>query len=344
MILVTGATGFLGHNLVSHLIACGYSVRALVRPSSNLAYLGDLGVDLAFGDVEDSASVNKAMAGCQYVVHAAALFRFWADPKAFERTNVEGTAYVLEAARRHGVERLVHISTVAVVGNPPPDAVIDETTSCKPVDPYQRSKLDGENLVKMFHQAARLPVIILRPGAFYGPWGHYAFNRLFFEDPLKGLRIQVHRGQRITFPVFVPDVARAIATALKAGQPGEIYNISGESIAHSEANAVISQLAGISPRRLNVSANAMATLARAWTRVAEMSGTSREPYYPLNLANYVFNDWRVSSAKARADLGFTPTPFAEGALQTLEWYWNTGLFRRPKVVPLNGKPQPASEG
>jgi len=342
MILVTGATGFLGHNLVSYLVASGYPVRALVRQSSDISYLRNLDVELAFGEVEDAASVNAAVAGCQYVVHGAALFRFWGDAREFERTNVEGTAYVLEAARRHGAERVVHISTIAVVGNPPPGVVIDETTPCHPVDPYQRSKLDGENLARMFYQGTRLPVIILRPGAFYGPWGHYAFNRLFFQDPLRGLRIQVHHGERITFPVFVPDVAHAILTALKLGQPGEIYNISGESLTHREANAIISQLAGISPRRLNIPAKGMMALARAWDPLAELTGY--EPYYPLNLANYVFNDWRVSSAKACAELGFTPIPFAEGARQTLEWYWDTGLFRRPKAAPLRPAPQPAGEG
>jgi len=342
MILVTGATGFLGHNLVSYLVAAGHPVRALVRQSSDISYLRELDVELAFGEVEDSASVNAAVAGCQYVVHGAALFRFWGDARAFERVNVEGAAYVLEAARRHGVERVVHVSTIAVVGNPPPGVVIDETTPCQPVDPYQRSKLDAENLARMFYQGTQLPVIILRPGAFYGPWGHYAFNRLFFQDPLHGLRIQVHHGERITFPVFVPDVAHAILTALKLGRPGEIYNISGESLTQREANAIISRLAGISPRRLNIPAEAMMALARAWDPLAELTG--REPYYPLNLANYVFNDWRVSSAKAGAELGFTPTPFAEGARQTLEWYWSTGLFRRPKTASLRPTPQSASEG
>ncbi|MBI4768964.1 MAG: NAD-dependent epimerase/dehydratase family protein [Chloroflexi bacterium] len=330
MILVTGATGFLGHNLVTYLLASGYPVRALVRETSDVRYLRDLGVELAVGDVCDVGSVNRAVVGCQYVVHGAGLFRFWGDPKAFERTNVEGTAWVLEAARRHNVEKVVHISTIAVVGNPPPGIVIDEATPCHPADAYQRSKLDGENLARMFQQGAHLLIVILRPGAFYGPWGHYAFNRLFFEDPLKGLRIQVHGGRRVTFPAFVPDVARAILAALKVGRPGEIYNVSGESLTHREANAVISRLAGIWPWRLNVPAAAMAALARAWTRLAERTG--REPYYPINLAGYVFNDWRVSSAKARAELDFFPTSFEEGVRQTLEWYWNSGMFRRLRAA------------
>jgi len=330
VILVTGATGFLGHNLVAHLIACGHQVRALVRNTSDTRQLQELGVELMVGDVRDADSVRAAMAGCQYVVHGAGLFRFWGDPAAFEGTNAEGTSNVMDAALAQRVERVVHISTVVVVGNPPPDSEIDEYTPCFPVDAYQRSKLDGEKMVQMFARSAGLPVVTLRPGAFYGPWGHYAFNRLFFEDPLKGLRIQVHNGRRVTFPTFVPDVARAILAALKQGRPGEVYNVAGESLTHREANRVISRLAGISPLRLNVPGWLMIAFAKAWTKLSERTG--REPYYPINLAGYVFNDWRVSSAKARAELGFGPTPFEDGARQTLEWYWNTGFFRRPRAV------------
>jgi dihydroflavonol-4-reductase len=326
MVLVTGATGFLGHNLVAHLVGAGYSVRALVREGSQTRQLHDLGVELAQGDLRDAASINAAARGCRYLIHAAGRFRFWGQARDFERTNVEGTAYVLEAALRHGVERVVHISTLAVVGSPPPGRVIDETTPCLPADAYQRSKLDGENLVRMSHKTTGLPVIILRPGAFYGPWGRYAFNRLFFEDPLKGLLIQVHGGRRLTFPVYVPDVARACAAAFTAGQPGDIYNVSGESLSHSAVNGIVSRLAGIPALRLNVPAGAMLALASWSTRRAERTG--REPYYPLNLAGYVFNDWNVSSAKARAELGFEATAFEDGARQTLEWYWASGLFRR----------------
>lgn len=333
-ILVTGATGFLGHNLVAHLVEQGYTVRALVRESSDTRHLAALGVELVVGDVREAASVNAAVIGCRYVVHGAGLFRFWGNVRDFERTNVEGAAYVLEAARRHSVDKLVHISTVVVVGTPPPGQTIDEATPCKPADPYQRSKLDGENLVRMFHQTTCLPAVILRPGAFYGPWGRYAFNRLFFEDPLKGLLIQVHGGQRLTFPVFVPDVARAIVAALKDGRPGEVYNVSGDPLTQRQVNQAVSRLAGLPSFRLNVPARGMLALSGWMTRQAERTG--REPYYPLNLANYVFNDWQVSSAKARAELGFVPTPFEEGARQTLDWYAASGLFRsrgrRPRAA------------
>jgi dihydroflavonol-4-reductase len=325
MILVTGATGFLGHHLVAHLAASGFQVRALVRAHSQTDFLRSL-AELAVGDVRDRESVDEAVKGCRYVVHAAALFRFWGEERDFEQTNVVGTANVLEAARRHDVEKFIHISTIAVVGLPPAEGCIDEDTPCYPQDAYQRSKLNGETMVRMFCRGAQLPAVILRPGAFYGPWGRYAFNRLFFEDPLKGIRIQVHGGRRLNFPVFVPDVAHAIVTALQQGRVGQTYNLCGEPISHRQANTTISRIAGISPFRLNIPEAVMLAVARTMTRMAERR-THREPYYPITLAPYVFKDWRVSSAKARAELGFAPTPFEEGARQTLEWYWESGFFR-----------------
>lgn len=332
-VFVTGATGFLGRHLTPALTAAGYRVRALARATSDTRHLQDPAVEVVIGDVLDAASLQTHIAGCRYVIHAAGLFRFWGAREEFERVNVQGTANVVEAARKHDVVRFIHISTIAVVGQHPPDVVIDEAAQCQPADPYQRSKLDAENFVRMFSKAARLPAVILRPGAFYGPWGRYAFNRLFFEDPLKGLRIEVHGGRRITFPAFTPDVARAAVVALTRGRTGETYNVCGEPLSHREVNVTVSRLAGISALRLNISADLMLRVARWMTDQAER--TRREPYYPLDMASYVFQDWRVSSDKARAELGHTPTPFADGARQTLDWYWAQGLLRRPRNA-VNG--------
>jgi dihydroflavonol-4-reductase len=324
VILVTGATGFLGRSLAPVLAATGQPVRALARPDRQHGFLQALVIEVVPGDLTDRQSILNAMRGCEMVVHAGGLFRLWGEARQFERNNVEATAYVLEAALRCGVRRLIHISSVAVVGRPEPGRLIDETHPVQPVDDYQRSKLDAETVVRMYHLTTGIPAIILRPGAYYGPWGRYGWNRLFFEDPLRGLRLQVQGGRRITFPAYTPDVAAAVVAALRQGRPGQVYNICGEPLSHREANRVISRLAGISPFRLNVPGALMIALARAMDRSAQAKG--REPFYPLNLASYVFHDWRVSSQKAREELGFVPTPFEAGACGTLQWYVEQGIL------------------
>jgi nucleoside-diphosphate-sugar epimerase len=163
----------------------------------------------------------------------------------------------------------------------------------------------------------------MRPGAFYGPWGHYGLNRLLFDDFLRGIRIQVHHGRHITFPVYVKDVCWAIETLLERGRLGEIYNVSGESIPHRQASDIISRLAAKSTWRFNAPEGLMVTVARIMEILARF--TRREPWYPLNLYPYIFYDWPVSSQKARRELGFHPTPFEDGARQTLEWYQANGF-------------------
>jgi dihydroflavonol-4-reductase len=308
---VTGATGFLGHNLVLRLVARGHRVRALVRPGSSTSFLARHGVEIhCAADITDAAGVRQACVGCRDVIHAAAHFRMWGPLATFWRSNVEGTATVLKAAQEASVERFVH--------------VIDEEHPCRPQDFYQRTKLEAEQLALAYHRYLGLPVIVLRPGAFYGPWGHYAFNRLFFEDPLRGWRIKVNQGRHVTFPAYAPDVAAGIEAALTQGRAGEIYNLCGQSLSHNTVNDIVSDLTGISRWRLNIPVPAVLFLAHALTALSRF--TRREPFYPANLAHYVFQDWFVSSHKAQQELAFRPTPFVEGARETLAWYRREGLL------------------
>lgn len=325
-IFVTGGTGFLGHSLVPLLVRRGYHVRVLTRHPHQYPWLNALPVEIVTGDVEDSSLIHAAVQGCEYVVHAAGRFSFWGKREQFERTNVTGAENVMHAALAAGVSRFIHVSTVVVVGQPLPNAVVDETHPTHPADPYQRSKLKGEQLALRYFHDHGLPVVVLRPGAFYGPHGRYAFNRLFLQDPLRGLLIKVDNGTHITFPVYIGDVAESVLLALDRGRPGEVYNICGESITHNQANDIVSDEAGITHVRLNVPGWLMIALAYAWTALSEF--THVEPYYPLNLRSYVFNNWRVSSDKAKRELGFYARDFREGVRATLHWYWDEGIIRR----------------
>jgi dihydroflavonol-4-reductase len=325
VILVTGATGFLGRNLVPRLLEAGYPVRVLARPASDTAFLVAAGADVALvDDITDAVGIKEAIAGCRYVIHAAARFRMWGNLLDFWRTNVAGTATVLEAAAEAGVERFVHVSSIVVVGKPEAGRVIDEMHPCHPQDAYQRTKLEGELLALAYWRERDLPVIVLRPGALFGPWGRYAFNRLFFEEPLRGWRIRVNRGKHLTFPAYAPDVAWGLIAALSRGRPGTVYNLCGEPLTHNAVNQIISDLAGISRWRFDMPTPLVLALAHTWTALSRFTG--REPFYPADLAHYVFQDWPVSSDRARHELGFAPTPFVDGARKTLAWYRAEGLL------------------
>lgn len=324
-LLVTGATGFLGKHLLPILLDSGIPLRLLVRAPSKINLPPAADVTLAQADLTDPQSVRAALKGCRAVIHAGALFRFWGSAQQFEQSNLQGTRNLLEAAQSvGGIEQFIHISTIAVIGKTPANKIITEETACLPQDDYQRSKYAAEQLA--LHSG--LPVIVLRPGAFYGPGSTYGFNRLFVGEPLSGWRVQVDGGKHIIFPVYVRDVARATLLAIQHGVAGQIYNICDDAVSHAQVNALVSRLAGISAWRFNVSANLMLLLAALMERAATFS--HREPFYPLNLRHYVFQDWRVSNDKARRALGFVPTPLVDGLRETIAWYRGIKQTREPK--------------
>lgn len=317
-ILLSGGTGFLGRYLVAAFCQAGYAQRVLTRRPEAHPWLAQYPeLEVIQGDLRDPSGVQKAAEGCDYVIHAAALFSMWGEASAFYDHNVEGTRNILRAAQATGVHRFVYVSTVAVIGNPESGAIIDESYPANPADAYQQSKLDAEQLVHEMY-AAGLSTIILRPGAFYGPLGEYAFNRLFFRDPMRGIIMQMDGGRHIIFPAYVLDVAQATVAALTMGRVGETYNLCGDCLSHREAFDIVCREARIRYPRLNLPGFVGLNASRLLTWIAKF--TQKEPFWPLNLQSYVFNDWNVSSAKAVRELGFAPTTFEEGARRTIAWY------------------------
>ena len=126
-LFVTGATGFLGHHLIPALCGAGYKVRALVRHPDHHAWLRQYPIEIIQGDILDVEVAQRGATGARYVIHAAGIFRFWGDEAEFDRVNVGGARSVITAAQAAGCERVIHISTIYLIGQPPRDQTIDET-------------------------------------------------------------------------------------------------------------------------------------------------------------------------------------------------------------------------
>ena len=254
----------------------------LVRPTSDTSFLEKHGVELAITpDISSTTEVIEACQGCDAVIHAAGQFRFWGAYDEFYKTNVAGTKAVLEGCTNAGIKRMVHVSTIAIAGKFESGTLIDEAITPNPYEDYQKTKYEGEQLALSYGRENDIDVVVVRPGAFYGPWGRYAFNRLFFEEPLRGWRIRVAGGKHIQSPVFIPDVAQGVMLGLKNGRGGEIYNICGESMSHNECNNMVSDLAGIYRFRLPIHKYLVLALAWSWTKLSAV--TKVEPFYPFNL-------------------------------------------------------------
>ncbi len=309
----------MGRHLSAALCRQNMPCRVLTRKPEQHPWLKSYdNIEIIRGDLSDLWVLNNEMQGCTAVIHAGGLFRLWGDAQQFIRANVHGTENMIQAAIANGVERFIHVSTVAVIGHPASDSIIDETFPPQPADSYQRSKLKGEQLVLKYYQEQDFPALILRPGAYYGPYGEYAFNRLFFTDPMRGIIMQVNGGKHIIFPVYIADVVQAILKALDKGIPGETYHICGDWISHKDAFDIICQEANIHWPRLPIPGWAGIKMSQLLENVSRITG--REPFWPINLRSYVYNNWRISSDKARNELGFEPTNFRDGARRTIAWY------------------------
>ncbi len=210
-ILVTGASGCIGGRLVDYLtLGCGAQVRTLIRSHGRAVHVARLPVELIPGDLMDKASLQKAVEGCDLVIHCA--FGSDGDEQAQRNVTVTGTVNLLKAAAEARVRRFVHISTIAVHG-PDPGPWIDERTPVIHSDNgYADAKADAEVLVNVLAQNLRLPTVVLRPTIVYGPrsisWTVGPINRL-----KKGKFALIENGVGLANPVHVDDVIQAILLA-----------------------------------------------------------------------------------------------------------------------------------
>jgi nucleoside-diphosphate-sugar epimerase len=168
-ILITGVTGFIGRHIARRLISeKDTAVRGLARQPANAEDLTRLGVEVVQGDLRDSASLERAAQGCSIVIHAAAQVSSVPDRATFEQSNAAGTEALLGASEAAGVQRFVHLSSIAVFGLAATGEITDEHPRRHCGDPYCDTKLDAEEAAFRFHREGRLPVTILRPSAVYG--------------------------------------------------------------------------------------------------------------------------------------------------------------------------------
>jgi dTDP-glucose 4,6-dehydratase len=178
-ILVTGADGFIGSHLAEELISLGYDIRAFVMYNSfnSWGWLDALpndiqaNLDVFSGDIRDPHGVEKAMSGCDIVLHLAALIAIpysYYSPDTYVDTNIKGTLNILQAARKLGIDKVVHTSTSEVYGTAK-YVPIDEEHPLQPQSPYSATKIAADQLAFSFYNSFNTPISIIRPFNTYGP-------------------------------------------------------------------------------------------------------------------------------------------------------------------------------
>lgn len=255
--LVTGGAGFIGSHLVEALLKRGQQVRVLDNFSTghaaNLAHLS--GIDVISGDVRDEALVDSLVREVDYVLHLAAVVsvpQSMSDPVLTNAVNIDGTLNLLNAARKHGLKRLVLSSSCAVYGDND-DLPLKESSQTRPLSPYAATKLIGEVYCQTYQRAYGVPTVCLRYFNIYGhrqdPNGPYAAAIPKFIQRLKNHQPPIIYGdgtQTRDF-VYVADVVRANLLACEQeGAIGQVFNITtGRGVSLLELMEELSDLLGV---------------------------------------------------------------------------------------------------
>lgn len=251
-VLITGAGGFIGSHLVDSQLEQGHDVRAFDLHFDLLRHqLAHPRLEVIRGDITDDEQVKGAVFGVDVVYHlASAHLDVSLSDDHYRRVNVGGTLLLLEAARKAGIKRFVHCSSVGVIGdveNPP----ADETTTCHPTNIYERTKLEGEKTALEYSQQTGFPVVVARPAWVYGP--RCPRTAKLMRTISKGRFPFFGKGQNMRHPVYISDAIKGLELCASAeGVNSEVFIIAGEkAVPVYQLVEVISSEVGVNPPKLH---------------------------------------------------------------------------------------------
>ncbi len=322
--LVTGATGFVGAAVARALLQAGWQVTALIRPNSDLRNLQRLGAELVSGDLNDRASLERALIGCEALFHVAADYRLGArDPEQLYRTNVEGTRSILNAASGARIARVVYTSSVACVGIPADGSPGREDTPVTVADMighYKRSKFLAEEVAR---EAGRggLSVVIVNPSTPVGPGDvkPTPTGRMVIDAAAGRMPAYVDTGLNI---VHVDDVAAGHLLAFHRGRDGERYILGGQDMALRDILISIARLTGRPPPRIRLSTSVLLPVAHVAELVSRVTGLpNRITVEGIRMAR---KRMYFSSQKAASELGYSWRPPAQAFEDAVLWFREQG--------------------
>lgn len=326
--LVTGASGFVGAAVARALLARQWQVRCLVRPTSAPRNLERLSVEIAVGDLTDTASLDRALAGCDTLFHVAADYRLGVrDPRELYRANVDGTRNVLEAARRADVGRIVYTSSVATIGIPRDGTPGDETTPVRLEDMighYKRSKFLAEQVVREWAARSGRHVVVVNPSTPIGPGD-------VKPTPTGQIIVDAARGRTPAYVdtglnvAHVDDVAEGHLLALERGRAGEHYILGGENLSLRDILTMVAELTGRTPPRIRLPHAVVLPIAHAAEAYSRLSG--RPTRVTVEGVRMSRKRMFFSSEKAARELGYRSRPPREAFADAVRWFRENGYLQ-----------------
>jgi len=318
-IMLTGATGYLGHAIALQAVSQGHFIHALVRSSSVPTGLADSRIRFFDGHLLDQDSLTAAMQGCDAVIHCAAMAKMWTRQRTLMyQVNVEGTRNILQAALDSGIQKVVVTSSCSVLGPSTGLPVTEATPRMNSMSTdYEISKHLAEELCRQYSRKG-LHTIIVSPPAIYGAGTATSSNAIsnMISNALRsGVLFQPSPSNLCRNFAFIEDVARGHLQALEHGMNGETYILGGENISYRQFSEAIRKA---SPRHLKVFPISRFILtAAARLNQFKLAVTKTESNFVPSTVQQVFQHRTFSSQKAVAQLGYKITPFETGIKQTI---------------------------
>ncbi|KAI3762936.1 hypothetical protein L1987_53378 [Smallanthus sonchifolius] len=334
-LLVTGASGFLGGRLCHALLRHGHSVRAFVRPTSDVSSLpppsDDVPLELAYGDITDYPSLVAACSGCRVVFHAAAVVESWLpDSSQFISVNVGGLKNVLRAYKEMGtIEKIIYTSSFFALGSTDgytaDESQMHSTKSF--CTEYEKSKTIADNIAL---EAAKqgVPITVVCPGVMYGPGKISAGNILArtlierFNGRLPGY---IGDGNdRFSFS-HVDDVTNGHVSAMEKGQQGQRYLLTGENASFMQVFDIAADITNTKRSWINIPLFVIEFYG--WLSVLFCIITGKLPLISPPVVYYLRHQWAYSCEKAKRELNYKPRNLTEGLEDIIPWLKKSGLIK-----------------
>ncbi|HYG62669.1 MAG TPA: NAD-dependent epimerase/dehydratase family protein, partial [Thermoanaerobaculia bacterium] len=316
-IFVTGATGYIGRTLAQRLVEGGHEVRVVVRATSRVEPLHELGVTTFTGDIGDRYSLREGMSGADWVIHAAAVLDPDAPPERMREANVQGSENVASLAYKLGVPRFLSVSSIAYFGGSPEDGSAATETS-PPLQPfptlYSATKHSGERAIREWGRRG-LAVNTVYPSLVYGPPGKKEGANALLRALLRGRFPALVGADRKSCWVYLEDVVDGMLRVIERAPVGRDYLLAGEIVTLRELVERVCALGGVKPPRLSLPVGLARVGLKASGPLFRMRG--RRPPFSTEQLGSLERHWAFDDSRARTELDWHPRGLAEGMPPTV---------------------------